>query len=73
LPTPPNPFASVFDDDVDEDFALVVVDETILVGEVVVVAANDRVKSVIGVAVVDVVTDDGVEVVELAVVDNTDG
>lgn len=73
-PTPPNPLASVSDDEVDVVFALVVVDETLLVGEAV-GPANESVMfgSVMDVAAGDVVTDDGVEVVALAVVDTSDG
>lgn len=54
-------------------FALVIVDETLLVVDVVVVPVNESVKSVIDVAEGDdVVTDDGIEVVALDV-DKTDG
>lgn len=74
-PAPPNPLPSVFDDEVVVVFALVVVDETLLVGEVVVVPVNEKVKleSVMDVAVGDVVTEVGVEIVALAVVESTDG
>jgi hypothetical protein len=74
-PTPPNPLPSVFDDEVVVVVALAVVDESLLVGEVVVVPVNEKVKSesVMDVAVSDVATEDGVEVGALAVVESTDG